>query len=196
MSAFSKWGNRLTAVVLFLLVVGGVVAYGVMPVVAKYRETDEALQNTQDLLVRFSQSAETRAAYREQIKQLSDGQALRGFYIPGATNALAAANLQENVRSAVKKAHGKIKSTQILAVKRHGEFERVGLRVALSMKTEPLLNLLYKLEAGQPYLFVDNLEIAARVSRRRNAPKSNEDPDLAVRFDIYGFLRPEVKDEA
>jgi len=196
MSALSKWGNRLTAIVLFLLVVGGVVAYGVMPVVASYRETDEALQETKELLVRFAQSAATRDAYKAQIAELGDAQALRGFYVPGATNALAAANLQEDVREAVKKAGGEIKSTQILAVQRHGEFERVGLRVALSMKIEPLLNFLYKLEAGQPYLFVDNLEVAARVSRRRNDPKENEDPELAVRFDIYGFLQPEVKDEA
>ncbi|HMB77188.1 MAG TPA: type II secretion system protein GspM [Kiloniellaceae bacterium] len=196
MPSLSKWGNRLTAIVLFLLVIGGIVAYGVMPVVASFRETDEALANTQELLVRFSQSAATRDSYKEQIKELGDGQALRGFYIPGATNALAAANLQEDVRAAVKNAGGEIKSTQILAVQRHGEFERVGLRVALSMKIEPLLNLLYKLEAGQPYLFVDNLEIAARVSRRRSEPEDNVDPELAVRFDIYGFLRPEVKDEA
>lgn len=196
MPALSKWGNRLTAIVLFLLVIGGVVVYGIMPVVGSFRETDEALQETQELLVRFAQTAATREAYKKQIDELGDSKALRGFYIPGATNALAAASLQEDVRTAVKTAGGEIKSTQILAVQRHGEFERVGLRVALSMKVEPLLNLLYKLEAGQPYLFVDNLEIAARVSRRRSDPEENKDPDLAVRFDIYGFLRPDVKDEA
>ena len=196
MSALSKWGNRLTAVVLLLLVAGGIVAYGVMPVVASFRESDDALKHTEELLVRFSQSAATRDAYRAQIKELGDGQALRGLYIPGATHALAAANLQERVRAAVNKSDGELKSTQILAAQRHGEFERVGLRVAISMPIEPLLNLLYELEAGQPYLFVDNLEIAARVSRRRNQEANNDDPVLAVRFDIYGFLRPEVGDEA
>ena len=192
MSALSKWGNRLTAVVLLVLVIGGLVAYGVMPVVASFRDTENALAHTEELLVRFSQSAATRDAYREQVQELGDGQAQRGLYIPGATHALASANLQESVRAAVKKSGGELKSTQILATQRNGAFERVGLRVALTMPIEPLLSLLYELEAGQPYLFVDNLEIAARVSRRRSQPAGQEDPMLAVRFDIYGFLRPEI----
>jgi len=192
MSVFSKWGNRLTAVVLLLLVVGAVGAYGVMPVVASFRATEESLTHTDELLARFAQSAATRDAYRAQIKVLSEGQTGRGLDIPGATSALSAANLQERIRAAVNKSGGEIKSTQILASQRQGDFERVGLRVALSMPMEPLLDLLYSLESGRPYLFVDNLEIAARVSRRRNEPEKNEAPVLAIRFDLYGFLRPEI----
>ena len=192
MSVFTKWGNRLTAVVLLLLLVGAVVAYGVMPVVASFRTTEESLVHTEDLLTRFGQSAATRDAYRTQIKALSEGQTGSGLYVPGDTPALAAADLQERIRAAVNKSGGEIKSTQILNSQRQGDFQRVGLRIALSMPMEPLLDLLYSLEAGHPYLFVDNLEIAARVSRRRNEPATNEDPVLAIRFDIYGFLRPEI----
>ena len=68
----------------------------------------------------------------------------------------------------------------------------MGLRVAVTLPIEPLFNLLYEIEAGQPYLFIDNMEIAARVSRRRSQESDNSDPALAVRFDIYGFLQPEI----
>ena len=108
MSVFSKWGNRLTAVVLLLLLVGAVVAYGVMPVVASFRTTEESLVHTEDLLIRFGQSAATRDAYRTQIKALSEGQTGSGLYVPGDTPALAAADLQERIRAAVNKSGGEI----------------------------------------------------------------------------------------
>ena len=68
---------------------------------------------------------------------------------------------------------------------------RVAIRVQSLMTVEPLLYTLHRLEAGAPYLFIDNLEVQGRLSRRARLGEDPEDEtELLVWFDLYGFLPP------
>jgi hypothetical protein len=48
------------------------------------------------------------------------------------------------------------------------------------------------LEAGQPFLFVDSVDISSRQARRRrrNQKTVAENVDLSINYDVYGYMRP------
>jgi len=82
-------------------------------------------------------------------------------FLSGKTITIAGAALQERVEAAVKKAGGNVLSSQIdLQGPRSGE-GFVGLTESLEIDQSALQPLLYDLEAGMPYLFVENLAIQA-----------------------------------
>ena len=55
-----------------------------------------------------------------------------------------------------------------------------------------IARILYAFEAGGTYLFVDNLEISNRRRRKRNDDQTN--PQLLVRLDLTGYVRPETEE--
>ena len=67
------------------------------------------------------------------------------------------------------------------------------IRVQLSGTTSALHKVLYRLESGKPFLFLDNLDIGNRRARRRRKNQTqDQNPELRVRFDLYGYLREDV----
>jgi hypothetical protein len=51
----------------------------------------------------------------------------------------------------------------------------------------------YALEAGQPYLFIDSVDISSRQARRRrrrDQKTAPENVDLNINFDVSGYMRP------
>ncbi len=48
--------------------------------------------------------------------------------------------------------------------------------------------MLYQLETGQPYLFVDQLTVRQQRMRRRSKEPEQE-PVLDVSFEVFGYVR-------
>jgi len=92
-------------------------------------------------------------------------------FLLGKTVTVAGAGLQERVETAIAKAGGNVLSSQIdFQIPRAPE-GFVGLTSSLEIKQENLQSLLYDLEAGMPYLFVENLSI--------ESPQGFGEPDSA-----------------
>lgn len=102
-------------------------------------------------------------------------------FLPGASTALAGADLQGRLGNLVKPLGGVIASVEPLAFPDDEGFHRAGLRMKLSLRQESLPPLLYALETGQPRLFLAALGL-----------KSGGDGDLAVTMDLFGYLAPET----
>ncbi len=53
--------------------------------------------------------------------------------------------------------------------------------------------ILYSLEAAKPFVFIDHLDIKNRRARtRQKDQKKAQNPELVIRFDLYGYLRPSL----
>ena len=65
------------------------------------------------------------------------------------------------------------------------------MRVQLTATLGSFARILHALESGKPYVFIDNLDVKNRRARK-TAKKQQEDPELVIRFDLYGYLRPEL----
>ncbi len=198
------WSGRAAALGLAVAAVGAIYLLAVAPLVGAYRATDGAVLQAGEMLTRYSNIASRRAALAAQLDELVARQAASGVYLSGETDALAGAALQEGVGATIEAHGGKLRSIQILPVSDDGDFKRVSVRVQLTASLAPLHRILHSPESGRPFVFLDNLEIKTRRARRSRrtrksrraqaaaAPASATDPTLEVRFDLYGYLRPEL----
>jgi len=136
-------------------------------------------------LQRFRAAAAARPQLEQRRAELRARQN-RGGYLSGDRPALAAADLQRLVRTAVATGRGTLVSTQVLPPESVEGFQRVSLRIRVRGDVEMLRSVLYRLETGTPYLLVDNLRIRVWTSGRRQG--GIEAGDLDVYFDVYGYL--------
>lgn len=186
-----NWVGRLAAVSLLLMTVAAVYLLAIAPLVDSYRSNAEAIVDTRDLLARFERQAAARSDLEDRLEALRELVARQGHYLDGATYAVAAASLQDNVKAIVETQGGEVQSIQTMPSNANDDTGRVAIRVQSLMVVESLLYTLHRLEAGAPYLFVDNLEIQGRLSRRaRLGEQEDEEPELLVWFDLFGYLPP------
>jgi len=191
MTNLPKWASRTAALTLLAFLIGSAYLLLAAPVIESYRSTNEETQHVVEQLARYGQLSKTYPNRKAQLERLDRQQARSGIYLAGETDALAAAALQEDVRAKIGRNGGKVRSTQILPVKTDGEFKQVSVRVQLTATLGSLARILHALESGKPYVFIDNVDVKNR--RARKASKAQQDdPELVIRFDLYGYLRPEL----
>ena len=191
MTNLPKWVSRAAALTLLVFVLGTAYLLIVAPVIEAYRNTGESTRITLEQLARYEQISQTTPNRKDQLERLAQQQARSGIYLAGETDALAAAALQEDVSAKIERNGGKLRSTQILPVKTDGDFKQVSVRVQLTATLGSFARILHALESGKPYVFIDNLDVKNRRARRK-ANDQDDDPELVIRFDIYGYLRPEL----
>ncbi len=186
-----NWVGRLAALALLAMTGAALYLMAVAPLIDSYRRNGEAIVETRDLLARFERQAAARSRLEERLAALQELVARQGHYLDGTTYAVAAASLQDNVKAIVETQGGEIQSIQTMPSAANDDSGRVAIRVQSLMTVEPLLYTIHRLESGAPYLFVDNLEVQGRLSRRaRLGEDEDEEPELLVWFDLYGFLPP------
>ena len=94
-------------------------------------------------------------------------------FLEGHSVTIAGAGLQQRVSGAVTKIGGNVLSTQIDLSTAQTKNGFISLIVSCEVKQTALQQLLYDLEAGMPFLFVDQLEI--------QAPQATGQEDAAMR---------------
>jgi general secretion pathway protein M len=187
-----RWASKLLAVALSLAVLGASYLYIVSPVLAAYRNAEESLVETRGLVERYEGLALGKAVHQDRLEELRIRQTGTGSYLSGATDALAAAELQERIRGLVIRHGGQLRSIQNLPARSDGGFRGIAVRVQFSANLSSFHLLLYELESEKPFVFVDNLDVRNRRGNRQAALK-NLDPQLTIRFDLSGYLRPETQ---
>ena len=184
--------SRIAALALLAGVIGALYAFAVQPLVAEYGNAERRIAEASERLARYQRIAGASGALQGRLDELLERQSASGIYLGGGTDALAGAELQEIVNKTVESGGGGLRSIQILPVKTDGEFRRVGVRVQMTATISQVARILYTLEAGKTFLFVESLEISNRRTRRRRGGPVDMDPVLLVRLDLSGYLRPEA----
>ncbi len=185
--------ERMLALALLLGLVLLVAVFGVLPFAEKARMTDEALEYNREMIARLSRSAAHPGSYDAQIEVLVARINDSGLYIRADTDPLAEAAVQEYLKRAVGLHGGELRSVQSLPSLPEEDLTRVGLRVVMTGVLGPMIHVLHELESGEPYLFVDNLQIKSTKRRRRRTQEQSVGR-LSIRFDVYGYLPPEAEE--
>lgn len=125
----------------------------------------------------------------ESIKQQFDEQ---GYFSNRDTEALASADLQNIVKTAVSDAGGQLTSTQGLPGKVENGFNRVAVRVRMTGNIETLRAVLHSISVSVPVLIVDQLDInPVRGVRNRSTNQIEPNAQLNVSFEVVSFMRSE-----
>jgi general secretion pathway protein M len=143
--------SPLIAVVLYLVVLGGLVAASAVAISGIF-DHQSALAQTSDLL---DQLRGRKARHPAQLSAEHPGTP----FLEGPTVTVAGASLLQRVAGAVGSAGGTIQSSQVDVLGREAKDGFVGLVVSCEMEQPALQKVLYDLEAGMPFLFVDQLDV-------------------------------------
>jgi general secretion pathway protein M len=139
---------------------------------------------------RYAAVIAQKKGLQQRLARLQQGQASNSALLPESDPSTASANLMQHVVD-VANAHtslGPCSVTQKMPVQpqgKKGPYRKVTVNINLSCGMHALAAVLYDLEQGTPYLFVDNF--SAYRSPVRGADGSL--PPLQVQFSLSGYLR-------
>jgi general secretion pathway protein M len=157
-----------------------------------YQNAEQKIEQSRALLQRYQALAEQRQTLAERLAEQQRRATSATGYLEGTSDALAAARLQDRVKSVVEAAGGELRSTQILPAEPADvdpSIRRAGLRVQFVVAIKGLEETLYSLETGQPYLLIDNLTIREQRARGRKRNEPSTEPMLDVSVELFGYLR-------
>jgi general secretion pathway protein M len=80
-------------------------------------------------------------------------------FLQGKTQTVAGAALLQRVAAAVKRTDGNILSSQVNLQESNSKDGWIGLTVSCDIEEARLQSLLYDIEAGMPFLFIDQLSV-------------------------------------
>ena len=143
--------SPLIAVVLYLAVAGGLLATAGLAV-ASILDHQRALAQTSELL---DQLQGRRARGDASASAERPGTP----FLEGPTVTVAGAALLQRVAAAVGNVGGTIQSSQVDVLGTQAKDGFVGLVVSCEMEQPALQKVLYELEVGMPFLFVDQLDV-------------------------------------
>jgi general secretion pathway protein M len=185
--------SRTLAVVLLGIALLGAYRLIIAPLVIAYRDGQSRIEQAKELLQRYETLAEQRSLLADRLAEQQEQAASAAGYLTGPSDALAAAELQDRVKSVVEGAGGELRSTQILPAEELEAdlgFRRTTLRVHFVVTIEGLEETLYELETGQPYLIIDDVTVRQeRARRQRSQPR--DQPRLDVSLELFGYVREE-----
>jgi len=185
--------SRTVAVALLGIALLGAYRLILAPLLTAYRDGEVRIEQAKDLLQRYEALAQQRSLLTDRLAEQQELAESAAGYLQGPSDALAAAQLQDRVKSVVEAAGGELRSTQILPAEQLEEdlgFRRATLRIHFVGTIEGLEETLFELETGQPYLIIDDVTVRQeRVRRRRSEPQAQ--PMLDVSLELFGYVREE-----
>jgi hypothetical protein len=187
MKPFSPLLRRTAALTLLVAAALGFYAISFGPFFAAYSGNLTAIAQLQSAVDKYRQMAARLPAMEQALGALQSVQAGRQGYLDGANDAVAAAILQDRLKSLAAREGGRLQSTQAMPqANAEGKPRRVGVRTHMVLRIEELQRVIYSLETGLPTLFIENLSI------RSVAAGATEYGLLDVNFDVIGYL-PETR---
>jgi general secretion pathway protein M len=145
--------SPLIAVALYVAVLGGLLAMAGVAV-SDILDHQHALAQTSDLLDQL-RGRKARAGAASSLAAEHPGTP----FLEGPTVTVAGATLLQRVAAAVGNVGGTIQSSQVDVLGAQAKDGSVGLVVSCEMEQPALQKVLYDLEAGMPFLFIDQLDV-------------------------------------
>lgn len=193
-SRFQPKDGRFLAVVLLLIVLMLIYLIGVhWWFVAPHMQYRADMQDLREQQLRFRQTTAEKPEIEKrlaEVKQYEQGN--QAFLSEADANAASAALIQR-LNQALKDHAKDEKRCQSVGTQNFSSpddevYKRVTVQARLKCDLEPLAAILYDLENGKPYLFVDQVMIYKQQTYTPPGAKTVASP-LDVRFNLSGYLR-------
>ncbi|TAM63557.1 MAG: general secretion pathway protein GspM [Rhodanobacter sp.] len=186
--------SRLAAIALLLLAL--LLGYVVLLhwwFVAPLQQISSEMADLRDTQGRYAAAIAEKPALQHRIAALGAGQAASHAFLADDDPNTAAADLMQRVVDVVGASTkgGSCTVSQKMPMPNPpataGEpYRKAAVSISLNCDMEPLAQVLYALEQGTPYLFIDDLSIY----RNPVAGQQNNMAPLEVQFTLSGYVRP------
>lgn len=182
-------GRALAVAILLALLAGLWLGLG-QPVVDRFSAYRARTAEAEDRLPRLRRLAASVPVLEQQLARMRRDPSARTRELSGASDALAAADLQNRVSRIASSQGAVLRSTQILPPTETDGFRRIAIRVAMETNTASLQKIFYQLETSSTLLFLDAVEIRSRSGgrvQRKSAQNAKVNDTLSVRFELFGY---------
>lgn len=193
-SRFQPRDGRFLAVVLLLIVLMVVYLVGVhWWFVAPQMQFSSDMQDLREQQLRYRQIVAEKPEIEKRLAQVKTyEQGNQAFLSEVDANAASAALIQRLKQAMTEHAKDEKRCQSISQQNFNNNeeelYQRVTVQARLRCDLEPLAAILYDLENGKPYLFVDQVMIYKQQSYQPPGAKVMPTP-LDVRFNLSGYLR-------
>ncbi|NCT66778.1 MAG: general secretion pathway protein GspM [Rhodanobacteraceae bacterium] len=191
---FQPKDGRFLAVVLLLIVLMLVYLVGVhWWFVAPQMQFATEMDDLREQQLRYRQTSAEKPAIEQRLAEVrayeQGNQAFLSETDPNAASAALIQRLKQAMSDHAKdEKRCQTVSTQSYNAGEEELYKRVTVQARLRCDLEPLAAILYELENGKPYLFVDNVMIYKQQAYVPPGAKVTQSP-LDVRFNLSGYLR-------
>jgi len=155
---------------------------------SQFRAVDNTIEDMGFQYGKYQQLSANRGRLESLLTQVRRLPPMDAYYLAEKIPALAAAELEQQLKRVVAARDGQIISTQVLAQTQEDGLESVVIQVRLRCGLPDLVRIMYSLETGRPSFFIDNLTVTARTANARKTRDSVMERELDVRFDLTGYL--------
>jgi general secretion pathway protein M len=193
-SRFQPKDGRFLAVVLLLIVLMLVYLIGIhWWFVAPHLQYSSDMQDLRDQQLRFRQTIAEKPEIEKRLTEVrAYEQGNQAFLSETDANAASAALIQRLKAAMGEHAKDESRCQNVSTQSYNGGeeelYKRVTVQARLKCDLEPLAAILYDLENGKPYLFIDQVMIYKQQTYTPPGAKVAPVP-LDVRFNVNGYLR-------
>ncbi len=182
--------SRTLAILLLLGILLLVASILLLPLSLISNAYDDSIDDLTFQIQRYQRTAQREPQLRRQLVTLQARRLPASALLQGDSSAIAGANLQQLIKRRVQRAGGHLESTQILPGKESNILERIAIRAQFTGSMEALQNVLYKIEFGQPRLFIERIEIRKKSRFRRLRRKQTiNQGQVRVTLQVAGYRR-------
>jgi len=191
--------SRFLAIVLLLIVVMIGYMLGVhWWFVAPHLDFADQMRDLREQQQRFRDTAAQRAEIEKKLTEVRAFEQGNQSFLTDADANSAFSDLTQRLKQAIT-AHVKdegrcsIVSNSNYKGAEEEAYQRVTIQVRMRCDLEPFAAILYDLENGNPYLFVDQMMISRQMPGY--VPPGQKAPGMAldIRFNLSGYLRKQAK---
>ncbi|HKJ18046.1 MAG TPA: type II secretion system protein GspM [Xanthomonadales bacterium] len=192
--AVEQGNSRLTAILLFAIVVILVYLLAFHWFILRHVEYSSEISDLEDQLGRFTRVAAMKDVYDERLRELQSNRSDQNLFLEEGGFNEAAAAMSERLGQAVDaRANNscQIVSRQPVRPRVQERYEKVTVNVRMRCGIEDVNSILYWLETSVPLIIIEEMTIVkprARRSSRRNQ-QQQDTGQLDVRFNMSGYLR-------
>lgn len=186
--------QRMVAAALLAAAIVVVLSVLLLPLLLLHMHYDDSIAMLSDRLERYRRVAAQAPEYRKALDAMREKDGRR-FFLKNTAPNLAGAELQELVRTAIEGDGGRITTSQNQAPRDEGRFKQISVTVQFFASTPALQKILYSIEAGPPYLTVENMTLRPLNAFRGFKPGPGQEPEVNVQLDVaaYAFAEPAKK---
>ena len=195
--------GRLLAVVLALIVALLVYLLGVhWWFVAPHLDVMSQMSDLREQQQRFHETSLQRPQIEKRLVDVRTFEQNNQAFLAQSDASAASADLIQRLKQAVSQHASdpnrcQVLTNQTLSGGKPELYERVTIQVRMRCDLEPFSSIVYELESGKPYLFVEQLMIYKQnygyVPPNQRQPQQSA---LDVRFNLTGYLRKRGADKA
>ena len=177
--------SALIAGGIFLFIVTLFFSVTIIPALLMKQHLIEKTEEFEMQLGKYKKSVENTKSLHHEIDKLKKEKINKENFLLEKSVSLAAANLQQQIKSIVESNQAKLISSQPVDNYEEELYPRVTIRVRARSNINALQKILYEIESGKPELFINNATIKKLSSNNRN---NNSNDLLDIRFDIFGYM--------